>query len=267
MFYASTSKTSLAEEMAPPQLNLLFWRNLPLSEWTHRNLQAPYWRLYWNSNEGASIRSGRQIISLGPDRIVLIPPDTPFSSSLHCGVTHFHVHFLTSRTWKPARPQVIRLSSDERRGWEAFSLKAGQKDNRPNSLSWEVHSLTCGYLARLPEAGWEPFPDPGERIRSALQVIDNHIPASIPVEELAKGVGMNLNAFIRLFRQKVGLTPARYARQRRLENACQLLHHSRQSIEEIAINCGFCDRYHFTRAFTRSRGIPPAAFRHQIQER
>ena len=38
-----------------------------------------------------------------------------------------------------------------------------------------------------------------------------------------------------------------------------------KSIEEIASACGFCDRYHFTHAFIRSRKTSPAAFRKQIQ--
>ena len=76
---------------------------------------------------------------------------------------------------------------------------------------------------------------------------------------------MNIYALIRLFRERTGLTPAMYARERRIEVACVLLHHSAKSIEEIASACGFCDRYHFTHAFIRSRKTSPAAFRKQIQ--
>lgn len=253
--------------MTPPQIHLLFWEILPLTEWTHRNLRAPYWRLYWNNKEGASIRSRRDHIPLRPDHVILIPPETPFASFIKNEVIHFYVHFLTSRRWSLPRPFVMPLSPAERHTWETFALQITRKEERPNAFTWQVCSLTCSYLSRLPESEWEPSPDPGERIRTALLLIDRQIPANIPVSQLARKVGMNINAFIRLFREKVGVTPARYAMQRRIENACQLLHHSSQSIDEIAANCGFCDRYHFTKVFTRNRGISPAAFRQQIQRK
>ena len=50
-------------------------------------------------------------------------------------------------------------------------------------------------------------------------------------------------------------------RRQRVERACVLLHATGNSIEQIAEATGFCDRYHFTRVFTRLRGVSPAAFR------
>lgn len=47
--------------------------------------------------------------------------------------------------------------------------------------------------------------------------------------------------------------------------ACLMLHHSDKNIDEIAEVCGFCDRFHFSHAFTRSRGNTPGRFRRQLQ--
>ena len=41
----------------------------------------------------------------------------------------------------------------------------------------------------------------------------------------------------------------------------QLLHLESMSIESIAQACGFADRFHFSRVFTRIMGAPPAAYR------
>ena len=48
--------------------------------------------------------------------------------------------------------------------------------------------------------------------------------------------------------------------QRRLQAARQL-HFSESSIEEIAQQAGFCDRYHFSRAFHKEFNCGPATYR------
>ena len=52
-----------------------------------------------------------------------------------------------------------------------------------------------------------------------------------------------------------------HLKQRRIEKASILLHHTDHSIDEIAELCGFGDRYYFTRVFTRQLGLGPAAYR------
>jgi len=83
-------------------------------------------------------------------------------------------------------------------------------------------------------------------------------------DELAGRVGMNTNAFIRLFKQATGKPPQAYHTNLRLERACMLLSHTRRGIPEIAEETGFCDRYHFTNVFTRKRKLSPAAFRRML---
>ena len=102
-------------------------------------------------------------------------------------------------------------------------------------------------------------------MQTVIQKIKTQTPRVPSVAFLARDAGMKIDAFIRLFRERTGLTPAMYARERRIEVACLLLYHSAKSIEEVASTCGFCDRYHFTHAFIRSRKTSPAAFRKQIQ--
>ena len=72
---------------------------------------------------------------------------------------------------------------------------------------------------------------------------------------------MHARALIRLFRQETGDTPMSSLRARRIALACELLHHSDQTIDNIATAVGFYDRYHFTKTFRQLREITPAAFR------
>jgi AraC-like DNA-binding protein len=72
---------------------------------------------------------------------------------------------------------------------------------------------------------------------------------------------MHERALIRLFRKETGDTPMAWLRARRIALACELLHHGERKIDDIAAAVGFCDRYHFTKTFTRLREMSPGAFR------
>jgi AraC-like DNA-binding protein len=76
---------------------------------------------------------------------------------------------------------------------------------------------------------------------------------------------MAVNAFIRLFRKATGVSPQAYGRRRRIDQACLRLHHSAGSIKEIAEAVGFCDRFHFSRAFKEMRGVSPAEYRRAME--
>ena len=79
--------------------------------------------------------------------------------------------------------------------------------------------------------------------------------------KLAGIVNMAPNSFARLFKQRTGQTPQAYIRKIRIDNACRLLHHSELSISTIAEECGFSDRYYFTKVFSDATSVGPAQYR------
>ncbi len=229
-------------------------------QWKHDDLREPYWMLYWNESNGASLIAGKKEIALNPSRFVLIPPETSFSSSTKRNVRHFYVHFLTSLNWGRSNIEILKASAPD-----VETLQGILRVKNTTSTDCLVASLVTRLLAQLPDEGWAKKNDADSRIRTAKNTIETRLPSLVPVSNLAHDAAMNVNAFIRLFRERTGFTPAHYGRERRIEAACLLLHHSERSIEDIASTCGFCDRYHFTHAFMRSRKISPAAFRKQIR--
>lgn len=52
-----------------------------------------------------------------------------------------------------------------------------------------------------------------------------------------------------------------YSARRRIGIACSLLHRSNLSMDEVAQQTGFCDRYHFSKVFKQIRGVSPGTFR------
>ena len=68
----------------------------------------------------------------------------------------------------------------------------------------------------------------------------------------------NLN---HLFREETEFTPMRALLEFRLDKACRLLRHNSDSIEQIASDAGFPNRYYFSRMLREHRGVSPAAYR------
>ena len=83
----------------------------------------------------------------------------------------------------------------------------------------------------------------------------------MPNNTLSRRAGMNMNAFIRMFKRVTRQTPRQYLQNLRLKEASSLLHHSQLSIEAIADKTGFNDRQHLNLIFRKTFRITPAQFR------
>jgi len=248
------------EPEAECQLQVLTAQCEKPEDWSHANLRAPYWRVYWNKTSGASILHKRKVLPLEPDKLLIIPPETDFASQQTKPFLHFYIHFLCTRRWAHAKPLALPMDSGLR-----FLLDRLLPGDELAWNEWLILSLLGRCLASLPESGWIT---PGEhehvRLRRALDYMQIHLPHPTPTSVLAAKAGMNLNAFIRVFRLRLGVTPSAYQRRHRIDAACILLHHSGESIEAVAEACGFCDRHHFSRVFKEVRGLAPAEFRSLI---
>lgn len=105
-----------------------------------------------------------------------------------------------------------------------------------------------------------------ERVRRAILLIEQNLAKSLPVQELAKAVGLSERQLERLFARDVGLRPSSYARQVRLRYASFLIETTHRPIAEVALDCGFADAAHLTRAFHEVYGTTPARARRTAVE-
>ncbi len=78
--------------------------------------------------------------------------------------------------------------------------------------------------------------------------------------ELAALSGVSRFRLLRGFAREVGITPHAYLIQRRVRLAQQLLVNG-QTFAQAALQVGFADRSHMTRAFVRQLGVTPARYR------
>ena len=101
---------------------------------------------------------------------------------------------------------------------------------------------------------------PVHALSKTLSYIDSHIGEDITVSAISAMAGYNEQYFIRLFRKSIGLTPYQYIISQRLKAAKKMLA-SNDSITQVAEMTGYHDIKSFSRAFIKSFGMTPSAYR------
>lgn len=96
-------------------------------------------------------------------------------------------------------------------------------------------------------------------VAKALARMDAAPAAPVTLAELAALTGVSRFQLLRGFAREIGTTPHAYLVQRRVRLARQLLA-AGQIPAEAAINAGFADQSHMTRAFVRQLGITPGRY-------
>ncbi len=86
------------------------------------------------------------------------------------------------------------------------------------------------------------------------------------VVEMAAVVGLSESWFASAFKQTTGVTPLRWQLSKRIAMAQRLLLGSGLTVADIALQLGFSDQAHLTKAFRDTVGETPAAWR-RLQQR
>ena len=102
------------------------------------------------------------------------------------------------------------------------------------------------------------------QVKRVQAFIDANLDNTIPIQELASIAGLSVGHFFRAFRGSFGIAPHNYIVARRIEHAESRLRDSASSLAEVALECGFADQAHFSRAFAKHAGLPPGAWRRRL---
>lgn len=148
------------------------------------------------------------------------------------------------------------------RDWEAMLLafRIARELDAPDSftplalegLALELTVAAARGPTALPAAPWL------ERVRELLAE-RFLIPPS--ARELGAAVGIHPSHLARAFRAEYGDSLGGYARRLRLDWAATRLAQTETPLNRIAVDAGFVDQSHFTRAFRRRFGLTPARYR------
>lgn len=101
------------------------------------------------------------------------------------------------------------------------------------------------------------------RVRKAMLLIERHLSDPLPAEFIAKHVNVSVRHLERLFQTELGMSPLAFAFELRLNNAFNLLVTTKNSIIDVALQCGFLSNSHFSRCFRNVHGKTPSAVREE----
>lgn len=244
--------------------------------WDAEDVCSTYWRFYVNSHHGASaLVAGGEAYPLAAQRIHFIPAWVRWSCGNTKRIEHLFAHFdllgLPGAVVRNCFPGPVTLHADERleQDCEALRPRLGNGDGALDmATACEVKAVLFRCLAKLitglaseRAAHLVHFSHGHNPVAKALHHIDEHLDTPFTNHLLARHCGFAESHFTRLFHHHIGQTPAQYVLERRIASAAERLSFSDDSIERIAEDCGFPDRFYFTRMFARRMGHPPAAYR------
>jgi transcriptional regulator GlxA family with amidase domain len=98
-------------------------------------------------------------------------------------------------------------------------------------------------------------------LRDLQSWIADNLDADLRVETLADRAAMSPRNFARFFRREVGMTPAAYVEELRVERARHLLEEGEDAVDLVSARCGFGTPETMRRAFARRVGASPAQYR------
>jgi AraC-like DNA-binding protein len=259
---AQTKADNFTASLIPLSINILLCNYVTLPSWTFDNLSSPFWRLYWNVTEGWSVTFKGNTMLLEPGHVMVIPPFTQFRAQSKKPSTQFYIHFDVESNIAPFNPGVYVLPIND--NVKAF-ISGIKKDATPecsllNTL--KAKYLCYYYLNLLPEESinhvrYSPL------VLSTMGIMTQNLERPFSNPALAKVIGMNVNAFIRLFHKETGVSPQKWYLEKRINRASLLLSHTGKSIDEIADKTGFCDRAHLSRVFGKLKKMGAAQYRKQ----
>lgn len=233
-----------------------------LVNWNHPGVDSPFWRFYYNPKPGCYLMFQGQKMPLEPGNAVLIPADTVFDCVGPVRACHYWLHFTTTRPGVSFPAEPILVPADETlKPMLTRIIQAHQQpvsDTRDHQLLHLGSALLHTVFAALETPHSTAVP---ERLLLVLSLIARSPHTKLTNFFLAERAGMSVERFIRSFREHTGQTPAAYVLATRIRLAGEALALTDKTIDQIAIENGFPNRYYMSRMFARQVGCGPAEYR------
>ena len=278
-----------------PRFNLqvLCCRYWWLRHWEFRELSYPYWRVYHNNREGAVIIFEGREYPLRPDRIMIIAPNTSYSTRIENfempdkgyrleggriagkkeeafiaeeSILHLFIHFNIGVPYDHISPGIFEFPLTEHLKEKLTIIKDHLMEDFSTFDFYTllvIQSLLSDMLSFITESNWDLMSS-DHRVLQVLSHIESCLDNDLSNQSLASLASLATNAFNRLFTEEMGIPPQKYVKKKRIDRACELLHHSAYSIEQVAHETGFADRYHFSKIFKNLTGLSPARYRKEF---
>lgn len=101
----------------------------------------------------------------------------------------------------------------------------------------------------------------GERVKKMLDFVSLHYAERIGVPEIAAAAFASERECHRTFKSQLGVSPAQYLRDYRVQQACRLLAHTTRPMAQVAEQSGLGTPSHFGQVFREAMDCTPSEYR------
>lgn len=140
--------------------------------------------------------------------------------------------------------------------FERAARTGGELERQCLALGIGRHLQRLGGDGKRLRTGLDPL-----ALRRVIALMQDRIADNLSLTDFATECGLSVSAFSRAFRQATGLPPHRYFTSLRIQRAKALLRIEKLPVAHVAGIVGYSDQAHFTAAFVRHTGLPPARWR------
>ncbi len=205
--------------------------------------------------------------------VVITRPYEAHHCIYHSAIPHEHFWILFS---SDGNEKLLDLFFDREKGQNnliqlspdtlSYAVSICDKLMDKEIAVFEKYSLFFEFLGIL--RGGQKTKKPDSHIRleilEAIDRVNGNITGEISICELAREANMSMRTFERHFFEGIGMTPAKYIKNRRLSLAKSYLVNG-SSVLETSEKCGFSDCSHFISEFKGLYGITPLQYRNQAK--
>lgn len=100
-----------------------------------------------------------------------------------------------------------------------------------------------------------------DRVKRVIEMMEVDPSRSFTLGKMAQSVNLSPPYFCYLFKSITGVSPAKYLKTLRMQQAATLLTTTFLSVKEIVRRVGLTDESHFVRDFKRVYGMTPSNYR------
>ncbi|NRF37341.1 AraC family transcriptional regulator [Pedobacter foliorum] len=100
-----------------------------------------------------------------------------------------------------------------------------------------------------------------DAVSNSISFMKDNLDKKLTVNQLADQQKISLSHYLRIFKQKTGISPIVYYNQLKIQHSCQYLYFTDKSIKEICSLIGIDDQYYFSRLFSKLIGTSPSDYR------
>lgn len=272
------------------RVKLLCCRYWYLNLWDCHDMVFPFWRIYWNKNEGGELSLQDKVYEMKPNFLYIISPFTSFStkylkhheydSGIHVSgknlsqkhnidyyesnyLIHFFTHFNIGTPFDNVFPGIFKIElTDHLKERLVYLTERLKIENHDFKLTFnlKLQAFIKEAISNIGAELWKTI-NIDSRVLTVHRYIEANIGNKLTNSELAALVNMAPNSFARLFKDEMNITLHNFIQNRKIAKACEIFEHTNETIESISHNLGFSDRYHFSRVFKSVTRISPALYK------